>query len=66
MVWSKRTIPLVICRYRSNRFKVIEFSQASYLACNVELFNKAANSSRESGETERTGSPKQYKEPYCM
>ena len=66
MVWSKRTIPLVICRYRSNGFKVTEFSQASYLGCNVELLNKAANSSPESGETQRTGSPKTLERPYCM
>ena len=53
LIWSKRTIALVICRYRSNRFKVTEFSQCSYLEYNVELRNKAVNSSPESG-----GSPK--------
>ena len=53
LIWSKRTIALVICRYRSNIFKVTEFSQSSYLEYNAELRNKAANSLPESG-----GSPK--------
>ena len=58
MVSSKSTRTFVICRYRSNRIKVVEFSQAFSLGCNTELLNKAANPSPESGETERTGSPK--------
>ena len=58
MVWSKRTRTFVICRYKSSRFKVVEFLQAFSLRYNVELLNKVTNPSPEYGETERTGSPK--------
>ena len=58
MVWSKRPRTLVICRYRSDRFEVGDFSQAFSLGYNVELLSKTANSSPESGETKRTSSPK--------
>ena len=57
MVWSTRTRALVICRYKLNRFEMVEFSQAFTLGYNIELLNKAANSSPESGQTERIGSP---------
>ena len=57
MVWSIRPRALVICRYRLSRLEIVEFSQACSLGYNIELLKKAANSSPESGRTERIGSP---------
>ena len=56
IVWSKRTRALVICRYRLNRFVMVEFSQAFSLGYNIELLTKVATSSPGSGRTERIGS----------
>ena len=46
----------MICRCGPNRFKVVEFSQDCSLGYNVELLNRAANSSPESGQIEKIDS----------
>ena len=50
MVWAKRTRSLVICRYRSDRFEIVEFLLAFSIGYNVELLK---NSSPDSRQTER-------------